>query len=72
MPPKVRQIRAEVRNAGFRRELGKGSHSKWEHELLPGVKIVISGNDGDDAKPYQIKQVRDALAKLEEAKRRRP
>lgn len=36
---------------------GKGSHTVWEHPLAPET-LTLSGNDGDDAKPYQEKDVR--------------
>jgi hypothetical protein len=68
MPRKVRQLKADMRNFGFRRRPGKGSHTKWEHHLLPDLLVIISGNDGDDAKPYQEKEVQDALRKLQEVK----
>jgi len=32
--------------------------------------VVIAGHDGDDAKAYQEKQVRELLRKIAEAKRR--
>ncbi len=35
---------------------GKGSHRTYEHPK--GPMVVISGNLGDDAKPYQEKQVK--------------
>jgi len=31
---------------------GKGSHSYWNHPLLSNP-VVLSGKDGNDAKPYQ-------------------
>ena len=42
--------------AGFTKKLAKGSHTKWSHSLLPG-KVILSGKDRDDAKPYQEKNV---------------
>lgn len=33
------------------------------HPLLP-EKVTLAGHDGDDAKPYQEKQVRTVLAEL--------
>jgi predicted RNA binding protein YcfA (HicA-like mRNA interferase family) len=72
MPPKVRQLRAIIRKAGFKRRPGKGSHEVWQHSLLPGDRIVISGKDGDDAQPYQEREVAEALAKLDAAQRREP
>lgn len=36
--------------------------------LLPQIKLVLSGHDGDDAKPYQLRDVSDALRSLKEVK----
>jgi predicted RNA binding protein YcfA (HicA-like mRNA interferase family) len=44
---------------------GKGSHTVWEHPLLP-EKITLSGNDGDDAPNYHEKRVISDLQKLKE------
>ncbi len=51
--------------AGFTCAPGKGSHTKWFHPLLPG-KLTLSGKDGNDAKPYQEKDVNKALEMLKE------
>ncbi len=64
MPLKIRKLKAALANAGFRWRPGKGSHTFWAHQDLPGDEVTISGKDGDDAKPYQIKDVRNALRKL--------
>jgi len=48
----------------------EGSHAKWRHTLVPETEVVIAGHDGDDAKAYQEKQVRELLRKIAEAKRR--
>ena len=64
MPPKIKKLKAALAKAGFRWRPGKGSHTFWAHPHLPGEEITLSGNNGDDAKPYQIKDVRDALKKL--------
>jgi predicted RNA binding protein YcfA (HicA-like mRNA interferase family) len=68
MPPKIRQLKAGLLKAGFFIRPGKGSHTVWEHPDLPGIRITLSGHDGDDAQRYQIKQVQDALKKLEKMK----
>lgn len=70
MPPKIRQLKAELRKAGFSQEPGKGSHTKWEHPLLPRIRVTLAGNDGDDAQRYQEAQVRQALEAVREAERR--
>ena len=72
MPPKVREVKADLRKRGWNFRPGKGGHTVWEHPLLPSVTVTISGNDGDDAQPYQEAQVGDALAKLREVQRSRP
>ncbi len=50
--------------AGFANRGGKGNHRNFIHES--GVVVTLSGNLGDDAKPYQEKAVRQ---KIEETKK---
>jgi len=54
--------------AGFSQRPSKGSHIVWEHPDLPD-ELSLSGGDGDDAKPYQAKDVRDVLEKLKEVQK---
>jgi predicted RNA binding protein YcfA (HicA-like mRNA interferase family) len=61
MPPKVRQLKASLAKAGFSWRPGKGSHTVWFHLQYPDIEITLSGQDGDDAEKYQIKQVNNAL-----------
>lgn len=63
MPPKVRELIAELELAGFRNRGGKGSHRNYAHPQL-SKPITISGKLGDDAKQYQVRAVRSALAEL--------
>ncbi len=60
MPPKVRELIAELERAGFVDRGGKGSHRNFVH---PNVArpVTISGNPGDDAKHYQVRGVRLAI-----------
>lgn len=67
MPKKIRELKSLLLKAGFSSVPGKGSHIKWFHPLLPG-KLTLSGNDGDDAKRYQEKDVNNALKKLDEVR----
>lgn len=60
MPKKIRELKAMLKKAGFSQRSGKGSHTKWLHLLYPG-RITLSGKEGGDAKPYQEKEVADAL-----------
>ncbi len=64
MPPQIRKLKASLSKAGFSMRPGKGSHTVWKHHSLPGLEITLSGGDGDDAKPYQLKDVQNALKQL--------
>jgi len=42
---------------------GKGSHTKWGHAKA-ARKVTLSGADGDDAKPYQERDVKAAVREV--------
>ena len=71
MPRKIRQLKADLRRAGARQTAQEGSHTKWKHPLVPGMLVELAGDDGDDAKPYQERDLRNALRRIDEAKRRK-
>ena len=60
MPPKVRELIAELQKAGFTDRGGKGSHRNFVHTKVT-KPITISGAPGDDAKHYQVRAVRRAI-----------
>ena len=60
MPRKVRQLMADLEKAGFVDRGGKSSHRNFTHPQ--GLRVTISGGAGDDAKHYQERDVRRALA----------
>lgn len=66
MPRKVRQLVEDLMDAGFY-EIGggKGSHRKFAHLCYRGA-VTLSGKLGDDAKPYQEKQVARAIEEVQE------
>jgi predicted RNA binding protein YcfA (HicA-like mRNA interferase family) len=64
MPRKVRQLIADLENAGFVNRGGKGSHRNFIHPK--GVRATLSGRPGDDAKPYQERHARQ---QIEESRR---
>jgi len=66
MPKKIRELKSMLLKAGFIYRPAKGSHTFWTHELLPEEPVTISGKDGDDAKPYLEKEVKQRLKKLED------
>ena len=59
MPPKVRELIDQLLSVGFLDRGGKGSHRNFRHST--GVNITISGKPGDDAKHYQIRDVKQAI-----------
>ncbi|MCY4244306.1 MAG: type II toxin-antitoxin system HicA family toxin [Gammaproteobacteria bacterium] len=60
MPRKIRELKALLRKAGCVCENVRGSHAKWSHPEISD-KLILSGNDGADAKPYQEKMVANYL-----------
>jgi predicted RNA binding protein YcfA (HicA-like mRNA interferase family) len=60
MPPKVRDLVAELERAGFVNRGGKGSHRNYVHPKI-GKPITIGGALGDDAKRYQVRAVQSAI-----------
>ncbi len=62
MPRKIRQLIADLENAGFINRGEKGSHRNFLHEK--GVAITISGKLGDDAKPYQERLIKQKIMEI--------
>jgi len=62
MPPKIRELIAELERSGFTNRGGKGSHRNYEHIL--GVRLTVSGRLGDDARKYQATLVKDSIKKV--------
>ncbi len=60
MPPKVRELIADLERAGFVNRGGKGSHKNFVHPKL-AKPLTISGRPGDDAKHYQVRAVQLAI-----------
>ncbi|MCH2516885.1 MAG: type II toxin-antitoxin system HicA family toxin [Dehalococcoidia bacterium] len=60
MPPKIRDLIADLELARFVNRGCRGSHRKFIH---PNVikPITILDNLGDDAKQYQVRAVRLAI-----------
>jgi predicted RNA binding protein YcfA (HicA-like mRNA interferase family) len=59
MPRKIRDLISDLTRAGFSNRGGKGSHRNFEHPS--GFRVTISGREGDDAKPYQEREVKKAV-----------
>lgn len=55
MPTKIKDLIRDLESAGFLNRGGKGSHRNFEHPT--GPRVTLSGRSGDDAKPYQEREV---------------
>lgn len=64
MPQKLRELKQILRQAEFIKITGKGSHTNWIHQNYTG-KLTISGQNSDDAKRYQEKDVRKAIEEIQ-------
>ena len=60
MPPKIKQLIKDLERAGFVNRGGKGSHCNFVHPKVT-KPITISGKPGDDALPYQERDVEKAI-----------
>jgi len=60
VPPKLKELIADLERAGFVNRGGKGSHRNFVHPKVP-KPITISGALGDDAKHYQVRAVERAI-----------
>lgn len=58
VPRKIRDLIGDLERAGFINRGGKGSHRNYHRT---GVTVVVSGKAGDDAKPYQEREVKRAV-----------
>lgn len=63
MPPKIRELIAELERAGFKNRGGKDSHRNYFHPRGSRA-VTISGQAGDDAQKYQIKKVKEAIEEV--------
>jgi len=59
MPRKIRELIRDLKRAGFVNRGGRGSHRNYEHPKR--IRVTISGKLGDDAKPYQEKEVKRSI-----------
>jgi predicted RNA binding protein YcfA (HicA-like mRNA interferase family) len=71
MPRKLRELRADLRRAGWIMVRQTGSHQIWKHPDVPGEEVNLPGHDGEDALDWKEKRVQKALKMAREAQRRR-
>ncbi|HEY7034927.1 MAG TPA: type II toxin-antitoxin system HicA family toxin [Thermomicrobiales bacterium] len=69
MPRKIRDLIKDLRDAGFvlLPGRGKGDHKRYRHPRLRSAVVGLDGEPGDDAKPYQEKDVREAMKEVHDA-----
>ncbi len=60
MPPKIRELINHLKKAGFIDRGGKGSHRNFTYPNC-SMPLTLSGDPGDNAKPYQERQVQAAI-----------
>ncbi len=60
VPPKIRELIADLERAGFVNRGGSGSHRNFIHSNVP-KPVTIAGSLGEDAKRYQVRAVRLAI-----------
>jgi predicted RNA binding protein YcfA (HicA-like mRNA interferase family) len=65
MPQKIRELKQILRQGGFTEIAGKGRHTNWTHPNYVG-KLTISGQNSDDAKRYQEKDVAKAIEEIQQ------
>ena len=63
MPKKIKELKMLLLKAGCVCDNAKGSHTKWSHRKVAD-KLILSGKDGADAKPYQEKSVSNYLHEI--------
>ena len=59
MPRKIRDLVRDLEQAGFVDRGGRGSHRNFKHPC--GVRITLCGKMGEDARPYQERDVMKAI-----------
>ena len=64
MPRKVAALVRDLERAGFVSRGGRGSHRNYRHPK--GPRVTISGGLGDDAKPYQEREVSRKIEESQE------
>lgn len=69
MPRKLRELRAELRRAGFVPIRTAGSHETWAHPS--GATLTLAGKDGAAARRYQERDLRQARAVVREEEGKR-
>ena len=65
-----RQLRSDLRRVGWAVDCQSESHQICKHPLVPRADVNLAGADGQDARPYQERDVREAVRRAQDAQRR--
>jgi predicted RNA binding protein YcfA (HicA-like mRNA interferase family) len=63
MARKIRELIGDLERAGFINRGGKGGHRNFEHPK--GSRVTVSGQPGEDVRPYQEREVRRAIEEVQ-------
>ena len=50
VPPKIRDVLQQLKDAGWQQVGQTGSHRQFKHPTLPG-RVTVAGKPGDDVAP---------------------
>jgi len=56
MPPKIRDVLQQLREAGWQQVQQTGSHRQFKHPVRPG-RVTVAGKPGDDVAPGTLNSI---------------
>lgn len=56
MPPKIRDILAQLKRDGWHEVAQRGSHRQPKHPIKPG-RVTVPGKPGDDVPPGTLNSI---------------
>ncbi|MBL8255091.1 MAG: type II toxin-antitoxin system HicA family toxin [Pseudoxanthomonas mexicana] len=56
MPPKIRDVLQQLRDAGWQQVGQTGSHRQFKHPRLSG-RVTVAGKPGDDVAPGTLASI---------------
>jgi len=56
MPPKIRDVLQQLRDAGWQQVSQAGSHRQFKHPVYPG-RVTVAGKPSDDVAPGTLNSI---------------
>jgi predicted RNA binding protein YcfA (HicA-like mRNA interferase family) len=56
VPPKIRDVLQQLKDAGWQQVGQTGSHRQFKHPTLPG-RVTVAGKPGDDVAPGTLASI---------------